>query len=100
MLPPCASYVGCMYVRLKAFWKVCRDLAKIDDEAEPRGFVCGLKGEWWINRAVFAGLGIWLSADETANGRLRKNAMIAMLTTVRALDSKSDGELKERSRSI
>lgn len=72
----------------------------MDDEAEPRGFVCGLKGEWWINRAVLEGLGIWLSADETANGRLRKNAMIAMLTMVRALNSKVDGELKERSSCI
>lgn len=69
-----------MYVRLKAFWKVCRDLAKIDEGPGWKPLDCdGLKGELWMNRAVLAGLGTWRSAEVTAKGRLRKNAMIAVV---------------------
>lgn len=62
-------------MRRKAFWKFCRDLAKIEDETT-WGFAWGLMGELWMNRAVFEALGSWRSAEDTANGRLRKKAML------------------------
>jgi hypothetical protein len=47
-----------MYVRRNAFWNVCRDFAKMEDEAGETGFGwTGLKGELWMNRAVVLDLG-------------------------------------------
>lgn len=33
-----------------------------------------------MNRAVFESFGTWWSADDTANGRRRKNAMVTMMS--------------------
>ena len=39
-------------------------------------------GELWMNRAVFESLGTWRSAEDTANGRLKKKAMFVMEVSV------------------
>lgn len=49
-----------------------------------------------MNRALFAAFGIWPSADGTAKGRLRKNAMTAEYEA-RAITRSGCSELQEES---